>query len=275
MTSVWVNGELIDERSASVSVFDHGFTVGDGVFESVRVNGGSPFALTRHLVRLARSARGIGLAEPDADLLRAACSAVLDASRLPGDARLRITYTGGLAPPGSGRGTASPTLIVAVAPLDPWPETAVVATVAEPRNERSVVAGLKTTSYAENVVALAAAHERGASEALMPNTHGQLCEGTGSNVFLVLDGVLVTPPLSSGCLAGVTRELVLEWCGGEERDLPMEALFAAEEVFLASSTRNIQPVEQIDDHQVPQAPGEVTKRVRDVFLERSAAELDP
>lgn len=275
MATVWVDGELIDERTASVSVFDHGFTVGDGIFETLRVTRGTPFALTRHLVRLARSARGIGLPEPNADEVRAACSAVLDASALPGDARLRITYTGGLAPPGSGRGSASPTLVVAVSPLDPWASTAVVATVPWPRNERSSVVGLKTTSYAENVIALAAANERGASEALMPNTHGQLCEGTGSNVFLVLDGVLVTPPLSSGCLAGVTRELVLEWCDGEERELPMEALVAADEVFLTSSTRNVQPVEQVDEHQVPQAPGEITKRVQEVFLDRSNAELDP
>jgi branched-chain amino acid aminotransferase len=275
VATFWVNGELLDERIASVSVFDHGFTVGDGVFETVRVNSGRPFALTRHLVRLGRSARGIGLPEPDPDTVRTACEAVLDASRLPGDVRLRITYTGGVTPPGSGRGTADPTLVVAVFPLEPWPPTAVVVTVPWPRNERSVVAGLKTTSYAENVVALAHAKEQGASEALMPNSHGQLCEGTGSNVFVVVDGVLLTPPLSSGCLAGVTRDLVLEWCGGEERELPMEALFAADEVFLTSSTRNVQPVEQIDDAQVPQAPGEVTKRVQEVFLECSAAETDP
>jgi branched-chain amino acid aminotransferase len=271
---VWVDGALVDERTASVSVFDHGLTVGDGIFETLRVTKGQPFALTRHLVRLARSARGLGLPEPDPDIVRGACREVLDAARV-GEARLRITYTGGLAPPGSGRGSARPTLIVTVSPLDAWPRTAVVATVPWPRNERSAVSGLKTTSYAENVVALAHAQQSGGSEALMPNTRGQLCEGTGSNVFVVLDGVLVTPPLSSGCLPGVTRDLVIEWYGGEERELPMEALVEADEVFLTSSTRNIQPVEQVDDHQVPQAPGEITKRVQEVFLERSAAELDP
>ena len=275
MATVWIDGELVDERTASVSVFDHGFTVGDGIFETLRVTRGRPFALTRHLVRLARSARGIGLPEPDTDLIRDGCRAVLEASPLPGDARLRITYTGGLAPPGSSRGGASPTLVIAVFPLDPWPPTAVVATVSWPRNERSAVAGLKTTSYAENVVALAHAAERGASEALMSNTHGQLCEGTGSNVFVVMDGVLTTPPLSSGCLAGVTRELVLEWCGAEERELPMEALVTADEVFLTSSTRNVQPVERVDDHDVPQAPGDITKRIQEVFLENSNADLDP
>jgi branched-chain amino acid aminotransferase len=241
----------------------------------LRVTRGQAFALTRHLVRLARSARGIGLPEPDTNLVRDGCHTALEASPLPGDARLRITYTGGLAPPGSGRGSASPTLVIAVSPLDPWPQTAAVATVPWPRNERSAVAGLKTTSYAENVVALAYAAERDASEALMPNTHGQLCEGTGSNVFVVLDGVLTTPPLSSGCLAGVTRELVLEWCGAEEHELPMEALLTADEVFLTSSTRNVQPVERVDDHQVPQAPGEITKRIQEVFLENSNADLDP
>ena len=117
--------------------------------------------------------------------------------------RLRITYTGGISPLGSDRGDGAPTLVVAVAPMRDWPASSAVATVPWTRNERSATAGLKTTSYAENVVALAHAHANGAAEALLANTAGNLCEGTGSNVFLVLDGQVVTPPLSSGCLAGV------------------------------------------------------------------------
>ena len=97
-----------------------------------------------------------------------------------------------------------------------------------PRNERGALAGLKTTSYAENVVALAHAAERGATEAVFANLPGHLCEGTGSNVFYVVDGELRTPTLASGCLAGITRALLLEWYGGREVDEPVEVLADAE-----------------------------------------------
>ena len=110
---------------------------------------------------------------------------------------------------GSGRGDAKPTLVIALAPMDPWPESTKVAVVPWPRNERGALAGLKTTSYAENVVALAYAKRLGAGEALFADTRGRLSEGTGSNVFVVLGDRLVTPALTTGCLAGVTRALVL------------------------------------------------------------------
>src|SRR5690606_36162816 len=110
-------------------------------------------------------------------------------------------------------GDSSPTLLVAVAEMPERPETTAVVTVPWTRNERGALTGLKTTSYAENVRALAYAAERGCSEAIFGNTVGDLCEGTGSNIFVVVDGRLLTPPLSSGCLAGITRALVLEWYG--------------------------------------------------------------
>src|SRR5690349_10928981 len=152
----WVNGTVLDDPATpAIQVADHGFTVGDGVFEAVKVVRGRPFALTRHLERLAFCARAMGLPEPDPVVLREAVDAVLEeetAETLP-LGRLRITYTGGVAPLGSGRGDAPPTLVVVVAPMKPWDGPASVVTVPWPRNERGAVAGLKTTSYAENVVA--------------------------------------------------------------------------------------------------------------------------
>jgi branched-chain amino acid aminotransferase len=150
-----------------------------------------------------------------------------------------------------------------------------VVTVPWTRNERGALAGLKTTSYGENVVALARAREQGATEALFANTQGRLCEGTGSNVFVVLGGRLLTPPLSSGCLAGITRELVLEWSGAEEADLPLGALAEAEEVFLTSSTRDIQAVQRVDGGDLPAAPGPVTAMAQRIFAERSAEDVNP
>jgi branched-chain amino acid aminotransferase len=277
---IWVGdrdgGELIDRADASVSVLDHGFTVGDGVFETLRTTPHGAFALTRHLARLAASARAIGLVEPDDDVIRQAVAEVLDfnAEALLPAGRLRITYTAGVAPLGSDRGSAVPTVVVAAAPSNPWPATTSVVTVPWTRNERSAVAGVKSTSYAENVVALAWAHERGASEPLFGNGRDELCEGTGTNVFVVLDGRVLTPPLTSGCLAGITRELVMEWFGAREEVLPISVLADADEVFLTSSTRNVHPVVRADDREWDGA-GPISRDLHAAFDERAAKRLDP
>ncbi|MFJ6014292.1 aminotransferase class IV [Streptomyces sp. NPDC092952] len=270
----WVNGALRDAEDARVSVLDHGLTVGDGIFETVKTVDGRPFALTRHLDRLVRSARGLGLPEPDLDTVRRACAEVVEANPMP-LGRLRITCTGGLSPLGSDRGALGPTLVVAIGEATRRPDTTAAVTVPWTRNERGALAGLKSTSYAENVVALARAREHGASEALFANTAGRLCEGTGSNVFVVLDGQLHTPPLASGCLAGITRELVVEWTGAQETDLPLDALERAEEIFLTSSLRDVQAVHRIDGRELPGAPGPVTAKAMRVFAERAADDLDP
>jgi len=263
----WIDGELLpDPTAAAVRVSDHGFTVGDGVFEAIKVVEGLPFALDRHLDRLARSAAGLGLPELDQDAVRRGVSAVLAEGHLA-LGRLRITCTGGPAPLGSGRGDAPPTLVVVADELAPAEPTTRVATVPWPRNERGALAGLKTTSYAENVVALAEAQRRGATEAVFANLAGNLCEGTGSNVFYVLDGELRTPTLASGCLAGVTRALLLKWYGGVEVDEPIEVLERASEVFLVSTTRDVQGVSAWDDRELP-APGPVTAEAAEAWARR-------
>ena len=245
---VWLDGAILDAAEAKISVFDHGLTVGDGVFETIKLIGGRPFALRRHIERLHRSAQGLGLDVPLSDArLRDAIDDLLAAAAAGEVGRLRVTVTGGVAPPGSGRGTSGPTLIMAVAPLEPWEADTVAVTVPWPRNERSAVAGLKTTSYAENVVALAEARRVGATEAIMANLAGNLCEGTGTNVFVVRRGVLTTPPLLAGCLAGVTRALLLEELpDADEDNLPLAALAEADEVLLTSSTRDVQPLRVLD-----------------------------
>ena len=266
---VWINGELLSDPTApAVRVTDHGLTVGDGVFEAIKVVDGLPFALTRHLERLARSARGLGLPDVDDDAVRRGVAAVLADQELP-LGRIRITYTDGPSPLGSGRGDAAPTLIVVADSMKASSPTTAVATVPWPRNERGALAGLKTTSYAENVIALARAHERGASEAIFTNLAGNLCEGTGSNVFYVVDGELRTPTLASGCLAGITRALVLEWYGGTEIDEPIEVVDRASEIFLVSTTRDVQGVSRWDDRELP-APGPVTTKVAELWRQRES-----
>lgn len=270
---VWLNGAMSDAGTSGISPFDHGFTVGDGVFETCKVIDGVPFALSRHLRRLARSARGLGLAAPDEAWLRAGITELLSAE--PAAGRLRITYSGGPGPLGSERGDEGPTVVLAVSEAGSWPASTKVSLVPWVRNERSAVAGLKTTSYAENVVALAFAHERGASEAIFTNSRDELCEGTGSNLFVVLDGELVTPPLSSGCLAGVTRELVIEWSGAREAVVDRATFDGVQEAFLTSSTRDVQPIHAIDDRELVGVAGPVTALARKEFAARSGTTPDP
>jgi branched-chain amino acid aminotransferase len=272
---VWVGTALHDAADPHISVFDHGFTVGDGVFEAVKAVGGRPFALTRHLDRLARSAAGLGLPPVDTAAVRHAVTETLLANDVPPLARIRITYTAGVAPLGSERGEHGPTLVVAVGAAKAHDPATAIATVPWPRNERSAIAGVKSTSYAENALALSHAHALGASEAIFADTTGRLCEGSGSNIFVVRDGRILTPTLDCGCLAGVTRALVLQWIpAAEEADLPLDVLRDSDEIFLTSTLRDVQGVHRVDDRELP-APGPVTKEVMDVFAERSAAEHDP
>jgi branched-chain amino acid aminotransferase len=276
---VWIDGSLVDVDDARVSPFDHGILVGDGVFETMRIYGGRPFAWRRHLDRIAVSANGLGLTVPDRSALRDAADALLAVDGVV-DGRLRITVTGGPAPLGSERGSAPPTVIVAATEMAPWAPTGDVVVVPWARNERGATAGLKTISYAENVRALAFARERGATEAVFGNTRGELCEATGSNVFVVTGGIVRTPPPESGCLAGVTRALVLELCARDEiphaeATLPLDALAGADEAFLTSSTREVQAIARVDGRELPAAPGPLTARLDTAFRELVTLDPDP
>jgi len=275
---VWIDGKLLDVDAARISPLDRGLTVGDGVFETLRVYGGIPFAWSRHSARLAYSAAGLGLALPDDAVLRAATEAVLAANGLQ-EARVRVTVTGGEGPPGSSRAGAIPSAFIVAVPFEPARATTRTAIAPWTRNERSATAGLKTISYAANVRALAYAQERGADEALFANTSGNLCEATGSNVFVVVDGVALTPPATAGCLLGVTRGLLLELAGGcgveaHETDVPMTALTSVSEAFLTSTTREVQAIAMIDDRTLD-APGPVATCLATAFRQLVARDLDP
>ena len=269
----WVNGRLVEPGTATLRADDHAVVVGDGVFETMRIVDGAAFALSRHLRRLDRSASGLGLDEPDEDRIQAAVGEVLAAD--PSAGLLRITWSSGAGPWGSGRGGGPGTLVVGTGPGNVWPPAERVHLVPWRRNEHGPLVGLKTTSYAENVMALTTAKRVGCSEALFANTAGHLCEGTGTNVFLVMEGVLVTPPLSSGCLAGVTRELVMELADVVERDIDPAELGSADEAFLTSSTRDVSPISAVDGVEMPAAPGPVTAGLMAAFADLIARTTDP
>lgn len=278
---VWVNGRLYADGQAALSPLDHGVTVGDGVFETVKVVAGRLFAPTRHARRLDRSLAGLGLPPADHGVIADGVAAVLAEGEPIEFGRLRYTVTGGPGPLGSDRvshDSSGLTYVVAAVAQPRPPASGAVAVVPWTRNERAATAGLKTTSYADNAIALAYARERGALEAVFANTRGELCEGTGSNVFVVVDGTILTPPPSSGLLEGVTRALTIEWSRAagipvEERALPIDILATADEVFITSTTRDVLAVHAVDDRRLE--PGPVTAQAAKVFAARSADDLDP
>ena len=305
---LWVNGRLIDPDSPALSAYDRGVTVGDGVFETFTTWDGRPFALSRHLARMEQSLADmrIGLSDALRQSVLTGIAAVVDQLRLQQQphARVRVTVTAGPGPLGPSRpGALQHTVAVAAAGLPSPAGQGSPAShsggtggiggsggrchvVRSPfkRNAYSAIAGVKSTSYAENVVALAHAREQGGDEALLANTDNMLCEGTSSNVFVELDGSLLTPPLSSGCLAGVTRELVVLWgaqAGLDVReagpeDLPYTVLdqVAQGQAHLAitSAGRGVMPVTALDG--VPLAPGPLSLRMGEVFASQKAQGLE-
>ena len=279
-TWVWVDGAVAAGDDARISALDRGLLLGEGVYETAKVVAGAPFALTRHLARLRRSAAVVGLEVPWADAeLRAACEAAVGAGRAgwPGDyGRLRITVTGGVAPLGPGGVADRPSLVVAAGPGTRWTGPSAVATVPWTRNPDRPTRGAKVTSSLDAVLALAEARRRGADEAVLATPAGALAEGTGSNVFVVLDGVVSTPSLATGCLPGITRELVCELVSVVPRDdLTLDDLRRADEVFLTSSTRDVQAVASVDGVALRSVGGPVTAEVAEALAALQLESSDP
>lgn len=271
---IWLNGRLYDDPAqALLPATDAGVVVGNGIFESLSVTENGVFAVTRHLDRLTRSALALGLPAPNLGAVREGISAVID-GRPYAFGKVRITYTGGLGPLGSQAPYGPATLVVAADAVEAPAPTTDVVTAPWTRNEHGALSGVKSTSYAENVRALSYATDRGATEAIFVNTAGNLCEGTGSNLFLVFGSEAVTPPLAAGPLAGITRELLLEWAPIAEVDVRAEDAARADEVFLTSSLRGVQAVRAWDGV-VREAPGPHTALLGKIFAEQATQTIDP
>jgi len=265
---VWLNGKLLEEADACIAPSDRGLLLGHGIFETLRSYDGRLPTLAQHLQRLAAGASAVGIEPPAPAELERGVLELLAASGVA-DARIRITVTAGPGPPPlvPDPGARTPTVLITAIPLRSWPPAASAVLAPWPHDERSPLAGVKTTSRAETVMALELARSRGAEEALFLNGAGNLCEASTANVFVVRDGCVETPPLSAGCLAGITREQVLALCGqlaieAAERDIPRDALASADELFLTSSTRGVQSLARLDGEPVGDgAPGPVALRL--------------
>ena len=283
--TVNVNGRITPEHEAVVSVFDHGFLYGEGVYETLRTYGGRLFLYDRHLRRLRNSAHLIDLTLPFTDdELAAQIHETIAAAKLGGcEAYVRVLVTRGVGELTYDlKATPKPSVVIIVKPMPPQPveiyERGVkVALVDVVRNHpQSVNPMIKSNNLMNSALAAQQAFKHGAFEAVMRNHRGELTECATANLFIVKDGVAVTPPLECGLLPGVTREFVLELgrevgVGVREQVLRDGDLLAADEAFLTSTTRELAPIVAVDDETVGRGtPGLVTLRLLTAFRERAA-----
>ena len=271
---VYLNDRFVPQEEAVVSVFDHGFLYGDGVYETLRAYRGRVFKLAEHLARLERSASRIQLhlpAGPErlADLVRETLS-----RNLLQEAYLRITVSRGTGEIGLDPALCkAPTLVIIAKPFQPYPESiyAEGVSVILARTRRNLPEALppqvKSLNFLNNILAKMEAKAAGAHEALMLNHRGDITEGTTSNVFVVQEGRLRTPSVECGILDGITRELVLQLASelgipSEETRLTVEDLMHAEECFLTNTTQEVLSVTRVDGRMIGDGrPGGITRRL--------------
>lgn len=274
---IWLDNGLCNASSARVSVFDHGFLYGDGVYETLRVRRGEPLLLEEHLARLRKSCRLIHLELPwSATALKASIRKTLAANRLP-EAALRIQVSRGPGPVGFDVKGCRPTLVIFERPLKVFPssyyEHGVTAALVRIRRNHPdcLPPGAKSTNCLNGILAKWEADRRGAFEGILLNLTGHVTEGTVSNVFMVKKGKVLTPPLSCGLLAGVTRAFVIRLArklGLEVREakLGVRDLLSSDEVFLTSSLFDIMPVTRLfipATRKEPASPKKVASRIGD------------
>jgi len=252
-----VDGTITPVQEATIPVADDGLLRGDGGFEVLRLYGGRPYALEDHFARLGRTCAGLRL-ESDLDALRAEALQLVERAAEP-ESLLRLVVTRG------GR------RIAIVEPLPAQPAAARVITVTYAPSR--VLNGLKTLSYAGNMLAGRLAKEQGADEALLVTPHGRVLEGPTWTFFWVAGGRLLTPPLSDGILDSITRRRVIEECDVTEAPCTLDDVRGAQEAFIASSVREVMPITTVDDIELPEAPGAATRAAQAAFRRRVEREL--
>jgi branched-chain amino acid aminotransferase len=277
---VSIDGKILPGSEARISVLDNGFVFGDGVYETMRTFGGRPLALGRHLRRLRASAARLEIAIPDTDEVLA--GRLEDVMALSGNREsfVRLIVSRGVGDISYDFDRVKgPTVVLAVKPLQPIPESSYsvgvpVATVSVRRNHpQTLDPAIKSCNLLNNVLAIREAQSKGAEEAILLNLDGDVAEGASSNIFAVRGGVVVTPPEAAGILSGITREIVIELCPEvgvpvREERLPPEDLRSADEAFLTSSVRDVLPITTVDGAAVGTGrAGPITTKLLEAFRE--------
>jgi len=275
----WVDGRLVPAQDATVSAFDRGFRSGEGVFETFRAYGGHVFRLDAHIDRARSGAEILGFDVGGHDELAAAVSVTAQRNLEAHEGRdsaLRLTATPGRIDPTSafpGSPVEGPTIVVTSHPLAVPRSMHRDGTRAVSLPLARELPHVKTLSHLMALTARRRARAEGADEALLTDAAGDVLEGTSTNVFAVIDGALVTPPVHAGLLAGVTRAVAFDVAARlglavDERPLPLEALFGADEAFLTATTREIIPLVHVDATTIGSGrPGRITRRVHAGFRE--------
>jgi branched-chain amino acid aminotransferase len=271
---VFLNGAIVPEAQAVVSVYDHGFLYGDGVYETMRAYGGVVFMLERHMDRLSRSAALIRLQMPEAEQLKYSIYQTLEANKLS-DAYIRVTLARGKGPIGLDPELCSGHTVVVIAEqFREYPascyERGVRFIIAKTRRNLAgaIDPKIKSLNFLNNILAKMEAKDRGAYEAIMLNAGGFLTEGTVCNIFFVNNGVLCTPSEDAGILDGITRELVLgiaerNGIKAEEGMFRTDDLLRASEVFCTNTTAEVMPVAGVED--VEFKVGEITRALQRLY----------
>lgn len=275
-TIVWVDGLRLPSEGAHISARDRGFTLADGVFETMRARNGKVFRLDRHLSRLEGALRTLSIPVPSE--LREWVDAALKAAHLP-DASVRLTVSRGVAAGGvAAPSDPSPTVVVTVAPPPAFGsaiyDTGLRAHVSTGRrNEFSMTAGLKTLAYTDSVAAMIEAQKSGADEVLFLDTAGHCSEAAASNLFAVINGRLMTPPTSCAALPGITRAATIELASEigmpvSERPFDLRELKSGTEAFLTSSLRGIAPLVAVEGSPLGEGkPGPVTRQLATAYAD--------
>jgi len=277
-TKVYINGTLYDKQDAKISVFDHGLLYGDGVFEGLRSYGGRVFRLDEHLARLWNSARAIWLEIPmTRDAMSAAVLETLQANQID-DGYIRLLVTRGSGTLGLDPNRCDDAQVIIIAdhislyPAETYKKGLEIVTASTIRNHAAALSPrIKSLNYLNNILAKIEGLQAGCVEALMLNTKGEVAECTGDNIFLVRDGVLLTPPLDAGILEGVTRDAVIELARGDKIEVREMALtrhdvYIADECFLTGTAAEVIPVIKIDSRMIGNgSPGPITNRLMEQF----------
>ena len=249
---IYLNGAIVPSDFARIDPADRGFTLADGLFETLRAYRGKPFRLADHLERLTHGADTLGIPLLfDAPLIAEAVADVLKANQLA-EGAIRITLTRGTGPRGlAPPADVKPTLMIAAAHYAPLPDTCSATVVGIRRNEGSPLSRLKSLAYLDNVLAQGEAAQRHAEEAILLNNAGRVACAARANLFAVIDGRLVTPPVSDGVLPGIARRVVLELATAlkipaEEASLSPADLDRASEILLTNSLFEIRSVGRLD-----------------------------
>ena len=278
MTKIYINGKLYDKSEAKVSVYDHGFLYGDGVFEGIRVYGGKVFRLAEHIERLYESARHVWLEIPlgPEQMTRAVLDTVKANNKQDGYIRLIVSRgDGGLGLDPRKCKEAQVIIIVddiSLYPREFYDHGLEVVTAATIRNHHNAVnPRIKSLNYLNNILAKIEAVRAGCHEAIMLNAQGEVAECTGDNIFLVKHGILRTPPISAGILEGITRNAVIELARAadiavQEITLTRHDVYAADECFLTGTAAEVIPVVKCDDRVIGSGkPGPMTRQLRERF----------